>query len=77
MFNLLPIFDKNIVLFLSKVIFVILDASLTVYLFIVYKQVASMNNIIEDVNIAIVIKSFAFILLMITISLFLAIFFIP
>ena len=69
MFNLL---NFSYILPFIKIIFLILDFMLVVFLVIVLKQVFSMNTIVNDSNDSLSLKLGAFILFIIAVSLFVA-----
>ena len=56
---------------LVKIIFLVLDFFLIVFLFFIFRQILSMNTIVENTNDALILKLCIFLLLMATLSLFL------
>ncbi len=56
---------------LVKIIFLVLDFFLIVFLFFIFRQILSMNTIVENTNDALILKLGIFLLLMATLSLFL------
>lgn len=68
MYNVLGAYFLMLVI---KIIFLFLDFFLIVFLFFVFRQILSMNTIVENTNDAPMLKTGIFILLMIALSLFL------
>lgn len=71
MFNFSIILTSGFNLLLAKMTFLIIDLLFVVFLAVIFKQVLSMNMVIEDVNDALIIKLSVFSLLAVAVSLFL------
>nr|MBI5456003.1 hypothetical protein [Candidatus Levybacteria bacterium] len=69
-FNLL--INGNITNILIKIFFLACSLLFTIFLLIVFKQVASMNNLVKDENDSLILKLIALMLLASSFSLFLA-----
>jgi hypothetical protein len=54
-----------------KIFFLLADIFAVVFLIVVIKQIFSMDNIVHDSNDSLFIKTFGFLLLLVTVSLFL------
>lgn len=65
------IFSPTFLVLLSKVFFLTIDLLFTIFLIVVFKQVLSMNTIIDDPHDALILKLSAFTLFIVGLSLFL------
>ena len=71
MFNLTYFFSAGFFILLTKLSFLIISLLLFIFLLVVFKQVLSLNTIIDDGNDSYVIKAGALILIILGLSLFL------
>lgn len=65
------IFSNAFLILLTKVFFLTVDFLFLVFLIVVFRQVLSMNTIVEDTHDSLILKLGAFGLVMIALSLFL------
>jgi len=70
MANSFILLNENFNFLMAKIIFLILAFMFIIFLSIVFKQINSMNTIVEDRNDALILKLSSFILLVFAISLF-------
>lgn len=66
-----PNFMANFLTLLSKISFLVIDLLFTLFLIVVFRQVLSMNTIVNDRSDANILKIFAFLLIILSLSLFL------
>lgn len=69
-FNLL--FNINLVFLIVKIFFLVCSFLFSIFLLIVLKQVTSMNSLVKDENDSLILKLIALVLVMSSVSLFLA-----
>ena len=71
MFNQIPIFSPYFIIFLTKVFFLTATFLLVIFLVVVFKQVLSLNTIIDDGNDSLILKTASLILVILGVWLFL------
>lgn len=67
----MSIFSPGFFLLLTKISFLTVDLMFTIFLGVVFRQVVSMNTVVDDTNDSLILKSIIFSLFMLALSLFL------
>lgn len=72
MFDINSLFGINILLSLTKIFFLVVNFMFIVFLIVVFRQIISMNTLVHEANDSFILRFFAFILIIFSVSLFFA-----